>query len=95
MRYQILLSPEALEDLRDMKAHVRSEVRDALETYLRHQPTKTSKVRTRRLREISRPQYRRKVGDVRVFYEAEGSEVHVLTIVSQATADEWLRKAGK
>ena len=95
MRYQILLSPEALEDLRDMKAHVRSEVRDALETCLRHQPTKTSKVRTRCLRGISRPQYRLRVGDVRVFYEAEGSEVHVLTIVSRATADEWLRKAGK
>ncbi len=95
MQYTILLSPEAVEDLRGLKANVRSEVKDALETFLRHQPTKTSKARIKRLRGIARPHYRLRVGDVRVFYDIEGSEVHVLVIVSKTEAEEWLRKVGK
>ncbi len=95
MRYGIVLSPQALEDLRDLKADLRSQVRDALETHLRHQPTKTSKARIKRLRGLSRPQYRLRVGDVRVFFDVEGSEVRVLAIVSKVKAEEWLRKAGR
>lgn len=88
MRYGIVLSPQALEDLRDLKADLRSQVRDALETHLRHQPTKTSKARIKRLRGLSRPQYRLRVGGVRVFFDVEGSEVRVLAIVSRVKAEE-------
>ena len=95
MRYGIVLSPQALEDLRDLKADLRSQVRDALETHLRPQPTKTSKARIKRLRGLSRPQYRLRVGDVRVFFDVEGSEVRVLAIVSKVKAEEWWRKAGR
>ena len=91
MRYDIVLAPEAVEDLRSLKANVRAEVRDAMETHLRHQPTKTSKSRTKRLRGLSRPQYRLRVGDdIRVFYDVTKETVEVLAVVSKSDADEWL-----
>jgi prevent-host-death family protein len=44
-------------------------VRDALERHLRYEPTRVSKSRIKRLRGLSQPQYRRRVGEVRVFYD--------------------------
>ncbi len=95
MRYEIILAPEAVEDLRHLKANVRAEVKDAIERHLRHQPTKRSKARIKRLRGLARPQFRLRVGDVRVFYDVEGGEVYVLAIVSKAKAEEWLERAGE
>ncbi len=95
MLYKIVLSPQAVEDLRQLEANVRAEVRDAMARHLRHQPTKTSKAGIKRLRGLAQPQFRLRVGDVRVFYDVEGQEVHVLAIVPKADAEEWLRRAGK
>ncbi len=95
MEYTILLSPEAVDDLRALKANVRAAVRDGIERHLRHQPTKTSKSRIKRLRGVSRPQYRLRVGDVRVFYDVTETTVEILAIVSKEEADEWLEKAGE
>ena len=95
MEYGIILSPEAVGDLRALKANVRAVVRDAIQDYLRHEPTKTSKSRIKRLRGVSRPQYRLRVGDVRVFYDVTENAVEVLAIVSKEEADEWLEKAGE
>jgi mRNA-degrading endonuclease RelE of RelBE toxin-antitoxin system len=93
MRYEIFLAAEAVEDLRHLKANIRAEVKDAIERHLRHQPMKTSKARIKRLRGLVRPQFRLRVGDVRVFYDVEGPEVHVLAIMSKTTSEEWLEKA--
>ena len=90
MRYEIVLSPEAIDDLRRLKAYDRTAVAEALETHLRHEPTKVSKSRIKRLRGIERPQYRLRVGDMRVFYDVTDDEVRVLAIVSKAGADQWL-----
>jgi mRNA-degrading endonuclease RelE of RelBE toxin-antitoxin system len=96
MRYEILLAPEAVEDLQNLKANVRAEVQDAMERYLRHQPTKTSKSRIKRLRGLSRPQYRLRVGDdVRLFYDATEDTVEVLAIVPKSEADQWLERYGE
>lgn len=65
-----------------------------MERHLRHQPTKTSKARIKRLRDVSRPQFRLRVRDTRVFYDVVGTEVHVLAIVSKEQAEDWLREAG-
>jgi mRNA-degrading endonuclease RelE of RelBE toxin-antitoxin system len=64
-----MLSPEAVDDLRDLKANTRAVVRDAIEAYLPHDPTKTSRSRIKCLRGLSRPQYRLRVQDVHVFYD--------------------------
>jgi mRNA interferase RelE/StbE len=96
MRYDILLAPEAVEDLDNLKANVRTAVRDAIDQHLRHQPTRVSKSRIKRLRGFSHPQYRLRVGDnVRVFYDVTEEVVQVLAIVSKSEADAWLAKHGE
>jgi mRNA-degrading endonuclease RelE of RelBE toxin-antitoxin system len=85
MAYAIVLAPEAVEDLRSLKANVRATVRAALETYLRHEPAKTSRSRIKRLRRLDRPQYRLRVDDIRVFYDVS----EILAVVSKAEADAW------
>jgi mRNA-degrading endonuclease RelE of RelBE toxin-antitoxin system len=90
MRFEILLAPEAVEDLRRLKANLRAAVREALETHLRHEPTKTSRSRIKRLRGLSRPQYRLRVDEVRVFYDVSASTVEVLAIVAKSEAESWL-----
>ena len=91
-----MLAPEAVEDLENLKAKVRAEVRDAIEQYLRHQPTKVSKSRIKRLRGLSHPQYRLRIGDdIRVFYDVTKEVVEVLAVVAKSDAVEWLNKYGE
>jgi mRNA-degrading endonuclease RelE of RelBE toxin-antitoxin system len=94
MRFEIILAPEAVEDLRRLEANDRTAVKEALETHLRHEPTKTSRSRIKRLRGIARPQYRLRVEDIRVFYDVSGSNVEVLAIVPKSEAESWLAQFG-
>src|SRR3989442_9789490 len=96
MRYDIVLAPEAAEDLRGLTANARAEVRDAIEHHLRHQPTKVSKSRIKRLRGLTHPQYRLRVGDdIRVFYDVTEPAVQVLAVVAKSQADQWLNQHGE
>lgn len=95
MPYQVLLAPEAVEDLRRLSAHDRAKVRDAMQVHLRYGPAKVSKSRIKRLRGLSRPQYRLRVEDLRVFYDIEDEQVQVLAIVAKADTDAWLAKEGQ
>jgi len=94
MRFEILLAPEAVEDLWALKASVWAAVREALDTHLRHEPTRVSKSRVKRLRGLSRPQYRLRVGEVRVFYDVTRDTVEVLAIVAKSEAESWLAQFG-
>ena len=95
MRYEIYLAPQAIDDLKRLKAARREQVKEAMETHLRHEPTKISKSRIKRLRGLSRPQYRLRVDDVRVFYDVVKHHVEILAIVAKADADGWLSKMGE
>ncbi len=95
MTFSIVLAPEAVVDLRSLKANVRVEVRQALEEHLRNEPGKVSKSRIKRLRGVSRPQYRLRVGEIRVFYDVAGGTVEVLAIVAKSEAEKWLARFGK
>ena len=96
MRYEIVLALEAVDDLENLKAHVRAEVCDALERHLRHEPTRVSRSRVKRLRGVSRPQYRLRVGEeIRVFYDVTAADVEVLAIIPKSEADSWLRRYGE
>ncbi|MEX1027378.1 MAG: type II toxin-antitoxin system RelE/ParE family toxin [Candidatus Paceibacterota bacterium] len=96
MRYEIILAPEAVEDLRSLNANDRAQTQDAIGRHLRHEPTKTSKTRIKRLRGLSRPQYRLRVGDdIRVFYDVTEDTVEVLAIVPKLEANEWLERYGE
>ncbi|TAM44573.1 MAG: type II toxin-antitoxin system RelE/ParE family toxin [Gammaproteobacteria bacterium] len=90
MRHAIVLAPEAAEDFQALKANLRSTVREALETHLRHEPTKVSKSRIKRLRGVSRPRYRLMVGEIRVFYDVTETAVEILAIVPKSEASSWL-----
>src|SRR5579863_7758981 len=94
MAYTIVLAQDAVDDLRRLGATVRSTVRAALETHLRHEPEKTSRSRIKRLRGLRRPQYRLRVGEVRVFYDISGTTVEVLAIVAKSEAETWLALFG-
>ena len=95
MPHEIVLAPEAAEDLDNLKANFRAAVREGIETHLRHEPGKTSRSRIKRLRKLSQPQYRLRVGDVRVFYDISEKNVEVLAIVLKSEAATWLAKHGK
>jgi mRNA interferase RelE/StbE len=90
MLFAIVLAPEAVEDLRRLMASVRATVRTALETHLRHEPEKASRSRIKRLRGLLRPQYRLRVGEVRVFYDVSGTTVEVLAVVAKSEVNAWL-----
>lgn len=95
MRYEIILAPEAVEDLRRLKARLRATVRDAIEKHLRHEPTKASKSRIKRLRGIRRPQYRLRADEIRIFYDVAERSVEILAIVPKQKAVAWLEKIGE
>ena len=95
MPHEIVLAPEAAEDLDNLKANFRAAVREGIETHLRHEPGKTSRSRIKRLRKLSQPQYRLRIGDVRVFYDISEKNVEVLAIVLKSEAATWLAKHGK
>jgi mRNA interferase RelE/StbE len=92
MRYEIVLAPEAVEELNALKAASKAAVKDTLETHLRHEPTKVSKSRIKRLRGVARPQYRLRVDEVRVFYDVSSTDVEVLAIVAKSEAEQWLER---
>jgi|ERR1700688_1839171 mRNA interferase RelE/StbE len=94
MTFVIILAPEAVEDIGRLPANVRATVRSALDTHLRHEPAKTSRSRIKRLRGLSRPQYRLRVGDVRVFYDISDTTVEILAILTKSEADSWLAQFG-
>ena len=94
MRYDIVLAPSAVRELQALPAYLRARVRDALELHLRHEPTKVSKSRIKRLRGLSRPQFRLRIDDLRVFYDVTDTAVEVLAIISKAQAAEWLEERG-
>ena len=94
MRYRIVLAPEAIDDLRSLTAARRAQVKAALETHLRHEPMKISRSRIKRLRGVSRPQFRLRIEEIRVFYDVTGNTVEVLAIVEKSEASSWLARFG-
>jgi addiction module RelE/StbE family toxin len=95
MKYEIVLSPEAIQDLKLLDAYQRAKIKDLIEVHLRHEPTKLSKSRIKKLRGLRHPQYRLKIDDFRIFYDIEESRVEILSIILKSKAAEWLKKAGE
>ncbi len=94
MRYEVVLAPAAAKAYGVLPASRRAEVRDALERHLRHEPTRVSKSRIKRLQGLSQPQYRLRVGEVRVFYDVTAETVEVLAVVTKSEAARWLAEHG-
>jgi len=90
MPFEVVLAPQAIEGLKALGAVFQSSVRDAIELHLRHEPTKLSRSRIKRLRGLDRPEYRLRVNEVRVFYDVTETAVEVLAIVPKEQAEAWL-----
>ena len=94
MAHAVVLATEAGKQLKALRATVFTEVRDALDQYLRHEPSKVSKSRIKRLRGLSQPQFRLRVGEIRVYYDVSAKTVEVLAILTKAQAAAWLTEKG-
>lgn len=94
MRYELILSLEAIEDLKQLGAHNKAKVKDLIEVHLRHEPAKTSRSRIKKLRGLRHPQYRLRIDDIRVFYDIEKNRVEILAIIPKTEALRWLERAG-
>ena len=95
MKYEIVFAPEAVRDVRNLQAHVRSIVQEGIKVFLRHAPTTVSKSRIKRLRGLARPQFRLRLGEVRVYYDVRESTVEVLAVVPKSEAAQWLKREGR
>ena len=95
MKYEIILAPEAVQDLKLLDTYQKAKIKDLIEVHLRHAPTKTSKSRIKRLRGLRNPQYRLRIDEFRVFYDVEEDRVEILAIILKSKATEWLKKVGE
>ena len=95
MKYEILFAPEAVQDFKRLSARDRSTVKEAIEKHLRYEPQKISKSRIKKLRGMSRPQYRLRVDEIRVFYDVVEATVEVLAIIPKSKTTEWLEEMGE
>src|ERR1700686_2126576 len=94
MTFEIVVAPDAAQVLRKLHGHGRALVTDTINRHLRHEPTKVSKSRIKRLRGLSQPQYRLRVGDIRVFYDVTETTVEILAIIEKQEAQAWLDEEG-
>lgn len=94
MAFDIVLAPGAVATLKSLPVPVRTAVVKALAVHLTHELRKVSKSRIKRLRGLRQPQYRLRVGDIRVFYDVTETQVQVLAIVTKAQAQTWLDEQG-
>jgi mRNA-degrading endonuclease RelE of RelBE toxin-antitoxin system len=92
--FEIVLAPPAATALKDLSVPLRTGIKKALDVHLTHEPRKVSKSRIKRLRGLSQPQYRLRVGDIRVFYDVTETQVQILAIVTKAEAQSWLDEEG-
>lgn len=81
--YEIILKRSAVDDMDKLRKYYTSQIADAMVKHLRHQPTKESKSRIKRLRGIRNPDYRLLVGEYRVFYtvDQDARRVNVLRVM--------------
>ena len=94
MRFEVVLAPQAVEDLKALRSDFRAGVRNAIELHLRHEPTKPSRSRIKRLRGLDRPQYRLRVNETGVFNTVKEEAFEVLAIISKERAEAWLAEEG-
>ncbi|MDQ3249125.1 MAG: type II toxin-antitoxin system RelE/ParE family toxin [Chloroflexota bacterium] len=98
MRYTIVFSLQAEEDLLALRAHERAKVLDVIEIHLSYEPEKESQSRIKRLQGYQWPKYRLRFDELRVFYDVlyrlEDGFVEILMIGEKAAAMQWLAEEG-
>ncbi len=95
MAYRVVFTDNATEDFKALDARWRATVRDAIRVHLTHEPTKQSRTRIKRLRDLRHPQFRLRVGEIRIFYDVTGEDVVILAIMSKEKTIQWLEERGE
>ena len=92
MAFKIELVQEAWEDLKSFRKGEQIRVLAAIAVHLSYEPTRLSKSRIKQLRPGSRPPYRLRVDEIRVYYDVslETQMVMVYGIVHKERSLEWL-----
>ena len=80
MRFEVVVTEEAVSDLRHIHPFYRAQLLDALETYLSTAPTQESKSRIKRLHLLDSPAYRLRVGEFRIYYDVAESTAMVTVL---------------
>jgi len=93
--YKIVFTQNAVDDFDALDARLRATVRDAIRVHLTHEPTKQSKSRIKRLRDLRHPQFRLRVREVRVFYDVISMDVVILAIMPKERTIQWLEEHGE
>ena len=94
MNYKVDFDPQAVADLKCLRAFARTAIVDTVERVLTVSPTQTGQSRIKRLRGLDRPQYRLRVDEFRVFYDVEDDLVYVLRVLAKSDVDEYLKEMG-
>lgn len=81
--HAIILKPSAVGDLDRLSKYDAVMVADGMERFLNDWPTRESRSRIKRLKGISNPDFRLRLGEYRVFYNVDAMErrVDVLRIL--------------
>ena len=90
MAYRIVFSDKAVDDFNGLDARWRATIRDAIRRHLTYEPTKESKSRIKRLRDLRNPQFRLRVGEMRIFYDVARKDVVIVAIMSKERTLQWL-----
>ncbi len=94
---EIHLKPSAVKDMDRLRKYDAAMVADGMETHLSHNPTKESKSRIKRLRGISNPDYRLRLGDYRVFYNVDNAKhtIDVLRVLHEDQTHKYYEEVQK
>ena len=96
MKYAIVVTRTAQEDIDRFDARWQSILFRAMREYLEHEPQKESKSRIKRLRGLRQPQYRLRVDKARIYYDVDDSaqRVEILGIALKEQSAQWLSQHG-
>lgn len=94
MTFEVILQPDAVNDLDSLRRYEATWIVDAIEEHLTVEPEKVSRSRIKRLRGKQPADYRLRVRDYRVFYtvNVEDGTVVVLRILHKTATREFYRK---
>ena len=96
MKYEVIIARSAQETFKKLDAWWRSSLKKAIRKYLEIAPNRESRSKIKRLRGLRQPQYRLRVGRMRVFYDVNDKKkrVEVLGFVLKPETSQWLKKHG-
>jgi mRNA interferase RelE/StbE len=92
--YRVVFTENAVDDFKALNARWRAMVRDSIRVFLTNEPTRQSRSRIKKLRDLRHPQFRLRVGEIRVFYDVAETDVVIIAIMTKEKAIEWLKEQG-